>query len=182
MYHQGLLILAPSDTPNIFAFDADTGQTVWSDDQLADVRYVLGVAGSNLIVGGNRLRAIDIRSGKTRFEWPESENAGIRGMGRGVLAGDEIFWPTRSEIYVIHAMTGARTRPPIDLAKVSDCGANLAAANKRLIVAGPDKLMAFGAALPQAPEQSGERKAIAQMPVPADRVTSNDSVKLNPEP
>ena len=49
-------------------------------------------------------------------------------MGRGVVAGDEIFWPTRNEIYVFDALTGARTRPPIDLSSVSDGGANLVAA------------------------------------------------------
>ena len=79
-------------------------------------------------------------SGSVRFVWPESEHAGIRGMGRGVVAGDEIFWPTRNEIYVLDARTGERTRPPIDLASVSDGGANLAAANGHLVVAGHDKL------------------------------------------
>ncbi len=167
MFHEGLLLVAPSDTPNVFALDADTGETVWLSDQLADIKHLLGVAGPNFIVSGSRLRAVDVRTGKTRFVWPESENASIRGIGRGVLAGDEIFWPTRREIYVIQAVTGNRTRAPIDLASVSDCGANLVAANKRLVVAGPDKLMAFGAALPQPPDESGGKKSIAHISIRA---------------
>ena len=43
---------------------------------------------------------------------------------------------------------------PIPLGAISDCGANLAAANGRLIVAGHDKLMAFGPALPIPPNQN----------------------------
>jgi hypothetical protein len=154
VFHEGLVIAAPSDTPKIFALDSDTGQTVWSTDFLPDVIHLLGVVRNNLIVSGNRLAALDVRSGELRFVWPESEHAGIRGMGRGVVAGDEVFWPTRNEIYVVHGVTGAQSRTSIPLGAISDCGANLAAANGRLLVAGPDKLMAFGPALPVPPTQS----------------------------
>jgi outer membrane protein assembly factor BamB len=153
VYHKGLVIVAPSDTPNIFALDADTGQTVWTTGKLPDVVHLLGVVRHNLIASGNRLAALDVRSGDVQFVWPESQHAGIRGMGRGVVAGDEVFWPTRNEIYVIHGMTGAQSRPPIPLGSISNCGANLAAAAGRLVVAGYDKLMAFGPALPVPPNQ-----------------------------
>jgi outer membrane protein assembly factor BamB len=154
LYHEGLIIVAPSDTPKIFALDADTGTTIWSTDMLPDALHLIGMVRDDLIVSGNRLAALDVRSGELRWVWPESEHAGIRGMGRGVLAGDEVFWPTRHEIYVIHGVTGARSRAPIPLGAISDCGANLAAASGRLIVAGYDKLMAFGAALPIPPNQN----------------------------
>jgi hypothetical protein len=65
-------------------------------------------------------------------------------MGRGLIAGSEIFWPTRTDIYAIDPESGARTRSPISLSPVSDCGANLAAVDGRLIVAGYDKVLAFG--------------------------------------
>jgi hypothetical protein len=154
VFHEGLLIVAPSDTPKLFALNADTGQTVWSMDLLPDVIHLLGVVRNNLIVSGNRLAALDVRSGELQFVWPESEHAGIRGMGRGVVAGDEVFWPTRNQIYVVHGITGAQSRTPIPLGTISDCGANLSAATGRLLVAGPDKLMAFGPALPVPPTQS----------------------------
>jgi outer membrane protein assembly factor BamB len=143
LYHDGLLIVAPSDAPTIFALDAHTGQMIWATDKLPDGLHLLGVVERNLIVGGNRLAALDVRSGSVRFVWPESEHAGIRGMGRGAIAGEEVFWPTRHEIYVIHAVTGQRTRTPISLRPISENGANLAAAHGRLIVAGYDKLIAF---------------------------------------
>jgi hypothetical protein len=124
---------------------------------LSDALHLLGVVRDNLIVSGNRLAALDVRSGELQFVWPESEHAGIRGMGRGVVAGDEVFWPTRNEIYAIHGVTGARSRSPIPLGAISDCGANLAAANGRLIVAGHERLMAFGAALPIPPNQNKQK-------------------------
>ena len=154
LYHDGLVIVAPADTPDVFALDADTGQTVWQNDQMADALHLLGIVRRNLIVSGNRLRGVDLRTGKLRFTWPESEHGGIRGMGRGLVAGDEIFWPTRTEIHVIHGVTGARSRAPIPLGSISDHGANLAAAQGRLIVAGHDKLMAFGPELPVPPNKN----------------------------
>jgi hypothetical protein len=138
------LVVAPSDTPAIFALDADTGRTVWENDQMADGLQLLGVSDQTLVVGGNRLRAVDLRSGKTRWVWPESEHAGIRGMGRGVVAGAEIFWPTRREIYAVDVATGTRTRAPISLQLLGNGGANLAVGGGRLIAAGADKLMVFG--------------------------------------
>ena len=151
LYHDGLVVVAPADTPAIFALDAETGKTVWANDQLADGLQLLGVVNQKLIVSGNRLASLDIDTGKIQWIWPESDSAGIRGMGRGVVAGSEIFWPTRTEIYAIDPETGARTRSPISLSPVSDCGANLAAADGYLIVAGYDKLLAFGPPVPTAP-------------------------------
>jgi hypothetical protein len=153
LYHDGLVIVAPADSPNIFALDAVTGQSVWSTDQLPDVLHLLGVVRRNLIVSGNRLAALDVLSGELKYVWPESQQAGIRGMGRGLVAGDEVFWPTRNEIYVIHAMTGGQSRSPIPLGTISDAGANLAAAHGRLVVAGPDKLTVFGPAVRVPPKK-----------------------------
>jgi outer membrane protein assembly factor BamB/tetratricopeptide (TPR) repeat protein len=148
VYHDGLVIVAPADTPDILALDSDTGKTVWVNNQLADGLQLLGVVSQKLVVSGNRLAVVDVHTGKTEWIWPESSTAGIRGMGRGVIAGNEIFWPTRTEIYAFDPASGTRTRSPISLSPVSDCGANLAAAAGRLIVAGYDKLQCFGPPIP----------------------------------
>lgn len=161
LYHGGLLVAAPSDTQCIFCLDAETGQMLWSNDQLPDVLHLLGVVRDNLIVGGNRLAALDIGNGTLKFIWPESETAGIRGMGRGLIAGEEVFWPTRTEIYVMDGGLGGLRRPPIPLGDISDCGANLAAARGRLIAAGYDKIMAWGptSAVPASGGKSEEAHA-----------------------
>lgn len=139
VYHDGLVIVAPSDAAAIFALDADTGKIVWQQSQLPDALHLLGVVGKRLIVSGDRVSSLSVLSGDVHWSWPESDRAGIRGMGRGVIAGNEIFWPTRNQIYVVGPNSGAQTRSPIDLAPLIG-GANLAAAEGRLIVAGYDKL------------------------------------------
>jgi hypothetical protein len=144
LLHDGLLIVAPSDSADVFALDADTGMRMWSTDGLTGPVDLLGVVAGNVVAGGVRLWGIDVRSGRVRFVWPDSETAGIRGMGRGVVAGREVFWPCRREVYIIDAATGAQTRPPIDLTSVGEDGANLVAADGFLIASGYDRMMAFG--------------------------------------
>lgn len=151
VYHDGLLFVAPSDAPAIFALDADTGKMVWQQNQLPDALQLLGVVGKHLIASGERIASLDISSGHVDWVWPESDRAGIRGIGRGVIAGNEIFWPTRSEIIVIDPKTGAQTRPPISLSPLAS-GANLVASQGRLIVAGYDKLMVLGPPIGAAPK------------------------------
>jgi outer membrane protein assembly factor BamB len=155
MYHDGLVIVAPSDTSDVFALDGETGKTVWTNSEVADATTLLGIVGGKLIASGDRLSSLDFRTGRLRWSWPESSTAGIRGIGRGAVAGTEVFWPTRAEIHVVDADSGTRTRPPISLSPVSDCGANLAVGDGRLIVAGYDKLLAFGA--PSGAPKSNQR-------------------------
>jgi outer membrane protein assembly factor BamB len=143
LYHEGLLLVTPSDLPAIFAMDANTGKMIWQNDSFPDALHLLAVRGADLIVSGNRLAALDAASGRVNWVWPESEHAGIRGIGRGVVAGNEVFWPTRDAIYVVEAKSGGQTRSPISLAPES-CGANVIVAEGRLVVAGYDKLMVFG--------------------------------------
>ena len=79
-----------------------------------------------------------------QFVWPESEHAGVRGFGRGLVAGEEVFWPTRDRIYVFDVITGQQTREPIDISALGSTGANLVAAEGRLLVVGQDRMMLLG--------------------------------------
>jgi outer membrane protein assembly factor BamB len=144
VYHDGLLFVAPSDSPAVFALNAETGKTIWQQNRLHDALQLLGVVGKSLIACGDRISSLDVSSGRVRWTWPESDRAGIRGMGRGLLAGNEVFWPTRYAIYVLNPSNGTQTRSPIGLAPLAG-GANLAASRGRLVVAGYDKLMVLGA-------------------------------------
>jgi outer membrane protein assembly factor BamB len=151
VYHDGLLFVAPSDTPAIFALDADTGKMIWQQNQFPDALQLLAVVGKHLIASGERIASLDISSGRMDWTWPESDHAGIRGMGRGVIAGNEVFWPTRNEILVLDPKTGAQSRPPMKLSPLAG-GANLVAAQGRLIVAGYDKLLVLGPPVRMTPE------------------------------
>jgi len=76
--------------------------------------------------------------------WPASEHAGVRGFGRGVVAGREAFWPTRDRVYVFDVASGQQTRAPIDLSPYTTVGANLVAADGRLLIVGHDRMMVLG--------------------------------------
>jgi hypothetical protein len=128
----------------VFALDADHGQTLWATSQLAGATHLLGVTDGSLIAGGRQLWAVDARSGRVRFAWPESEHAGVRGFGRGFIAGREVFWPTRDRVYVFETTNGQPSRDPIDISPFTTVGANLIAAEDCLLVVARDRMMALG--------------------------------------
>src|SRR5262249_16115780 len=74
--------------------------------------------------------------------WPDSANKALESYGRGLLAGDLIYWPTRTEIQVLDQRTGLMKEPPIKLQATyhTKGGGNLAAGDGYLIVAKEDAL------------------------------------------
>jgi hypothetical protein len=144
VFHEGIVMAAPTDTPLVFALDAATGKTLWVCEHAGDAIDLVGVSEGNLIATGDRCRGIDVRTGTLRFLWPQTELSGIVGRGRGCVAGGEVFWPTRRQIYVLDASTGAQSRSPIDISAYSEDGANLVVAEGVLLVACSDHLIAFG--------------------------------------
>jgi len=143
--HDGLVFIAPSDADAIFAFEAQTGRLRWKTDSIPDevkITHLLGVAKGRLVATGDRVLLFDVRDGKLLRAWPDS---GTReGFGRGLLAGDRIYWPTRNEIEVLNQLDGGRAAPPIRLAETfRTTGGNLVAGDGYLIVAQSDALVVF---------------------------------------
>ncbi|HEX7449570.1 MAG TPA: PQQ-binding-like beta-propeller repeat protein [Pirellulales bacterium] len=144
VYDRGVVFAAPSDCPDILAFDAPTGLMMrgwpcpWPDDAV----HLLGVSSGRLIASGDKLWSIDVLTGKiTRDPFPVQ---GLpKGLGRGVLVGDKVYWPTWDKIYVFDQKSG-RQEQPIDLASRGATGGNLLVADGLLLIATHDKLMALG--------------------------------------
>jgi len=152
VYDRGRLYVAPIDSPYVFALEISSGHTLWATRAAGLAPELLGVTGKTLVASGRALTGIDARDGSVRYQWPDSPSSGIRGMGRGCLAGEEVFWPTRDEVYVLEAASGAVSRPPIDLAPYGGRGANLAPAHGMLVVSTEDAITVLGSypALPGA--------------------------------
>ncbi len=151
----GLLIVAPSDTPSVFALDVDTGQLLWSSDELAEAVELIGIVEGRLIASGPRLWSVDAYSGRVQATWPDERDAKLRGLGRGLVAGHEVFWPTANEIVVVDVATCRPTRPPVDIKPLGGFGSNLIMAGGYLIAAGNDRIMAYGgSAVQDAPRQA----------------------------
>ncbi|MDR3639685.1 MAG: PQQ-binding-like beta-propeller repeat protein, partial [Isosphaeraceae bacterium] len=145
--HDGLVIVAPEDATAIFAFDAATGRMVWKSPTVpeeARLAHLLGVAKGRLVATGDKVLLYDVKNGKLLHSWPDGGGRAFSGYGRGVLAGDKIYWPTRTEIHVLDQTNGQRTEPSIQLAETfHETGGNLAVGDGYLIVAQSDALVVF---------------------------------------
>jgi outer membrane protein assembly factor BamB len=144
--HDGLVIVAPDDTSAIYAFDAGSGRLVWKTERLPEevkLAHLLGVARGHLVATGDRVLLFDVKTGKLVHSWPDSGRA-YEGFGRGLLAGDKIYWPTRTDIHVLDQSTGVPSEPPIKLQEsFQTTGGNLAAGDGYLIVAQTDRMVVF---------------------------------------
>lgn len=160
LLHRDFVFVAPSDCDRLFALDAATGQLFWSTlpEQAADAVHLLGVTDAHLIASGDYLYWIDLFSGAVAAQMPPpGKSAPLhalpspRGFGRGLLAGDRIYWPTRDALHVLRLApeatpTGLVPRParaPIDLRPFGIAGGNLVWSDGVLLIAGKDKLVAL---------------------------------------
>lgn len=143
---RGTLLVAPADSPRIFAFDAVGGQMVWqTDSRVEDAVHLLGVWGDRLIASGGRLYWIGLdrrNQGRVLHVWPESDES--PGFGRGVLAGGRVYWPARDRIHVFDAAE-ATPLAAIELGASGLGGGNLLVAGDKLIVATNRELVALAA-------------------------------------
>ena len=60
LFHQGLLLVAPTDSRELLALDAASGARIWSRRVPLPAVKMLGTMGDKLILVGDRLWAIDI--------------------------------------------------------------------------------------------------------------------------
>lgn len=147
--HRDAVIVAPFDSPAIFALDAATGAMRWSTDAAPDAIHVLGAAGDTLWASGDRLYAFDLHTGRLVGRWPEAVKAEPRGIGRGAIVGDAVLWPARHELYVFDAQ--AKTsgtmlvprQPPVVWARLGVTGGNLSWSGGLLLVATEKEIVAF---------------------------------------
>lgn len=139
MVERGRVVVKPTDSRDVLCLDAASGALLWKSTQPKELR-LLGVARGSVTLSGDFLLSLDLETGRSRFQWPDTQHAGLRGYGQGCLAGDEVFWPTRNTIYAFDLARGELSRPPIDITSLTSEGANLAAAHGCLIVAGTKEM------------------------------------------
>ncbi len=142
----GRVFVAPSDSSAIFAFDASNGRLCWKSEPISDevkLSHLLGVAKGRLVATGDRVLLFDVKTGKLLHAWPDSGRS-LEGYGRGLLAGELIYWPTKNEIQVLNQRSGLLAEAPIRLRETYHTnGGNLAAGDGYLIVAQADGIVVF---------------------------------------
>jgi len=155
LFAGGALVCAPPDAPALFALDPASGKVLWTNEAAFDVTHLLGVAGETVVATGRRLWRIDVVSGQSQSVWPESLGAGIEGNGRGCLAGDEVFWPTKEAIYTFHVKTGQPTRVPLFTPKLTGDRVNLIPLGEQLLLATRNQLTLLGPGTPASATNPG---------------------------
>ena len=167
LFHDGLVLAAPTDGDRLLAYDAETGILKWSRELSGRPQQLLGVAGSRLVAAGDFLWGIDVDTG--RVAWcdgrsdPEAATS-----GRGLLAGNLVYWPRREEIRLVDISTGKAVRQ-IDMGQQHGLygGGNLAIAGGLLLVAKSDRLVAFsefGVRKKSAPNEFASRNRDTERP------------------
>jgi outer membrane protein assembly factor BamB/tetratricopeptide (TPR) repeat protein len=142
--YDGLVIVAPDDSPALYAFDAATGVLRWQSEPMEKVEHLLGVAKGRLFATGDWVWTIDVKTGKVLHYWPEA-GAGYEGNGRGILADGKVYWPTKNEIHVLDQATGIRSESgPIPLrAAFGTGGGNLSVGDGYLVVSDESSMVVF---------------------------------------
>lgn len=145
LVHEGLLLVAPTDSEAILAIEASTGRMLWETTVPQDAVHLLGVGQGYLLASGDRLYWIHLESGKVVRAFPEAGGNGPLGYGRGLLAGGRVCWPTRESLYLFDQRPGGPLdRAPVPLVGERRAGGgNLVLAGGHLLIAAPEKLYAF---------------------------------------
>jgi outer membrane protein assembly factor BamB/tetratricopeptide (TPR) repeat protein len=155
LFSGGRLFIAPADSDRIFCLDAQTGQTLWERGGI-EVVHLFGVANGRLIFTTPQgLRALQADTGLDQGGWLQPAVGRLVPFGRGLLAGDWVFWPTRDPKFPVRAVTqerGEQELPERDgmPAMIMDPNrlrllrpGNMALGNGCLVVAGPDELVGY---------------------------------------
>lgn len=170
VFAEDKLYVAPADTDQLFCLDPATGRTLWSRERI-EVVHLLGVGQGRLIfttaTPRTGLRAVNAEDGSDRGGWLRTSADGSTPLilfGRGLLAGEQVYWPTFHHVYALGQKDGAPLDDPSLLHAVPP--GNLAFGNGTLAVADRTTLHIFA---PAATRLGARQAAVRQQPesVPA---------------
>ncbi len=120
IYADGRLYLAPRDLDRILCLDASTGRLLWQHEGI-EVVHLLGVSRGRVYFttqGGLRCIDSDERVGiNPRSTWLQPAEGTLPGLGRGLLAGSWLLWPTQDTKLPLRGVTleeGEQERFAID--------------------------------------------------------------------
>jgi outer membrane protein assembly factor BamB len=144
LYHGGRLFIAPPDSDRILSLDAGTGAEYWNNRASGRMTHLLGIVHGMLIAQGDRLWAIDVQTGELRhrplgFNDPEGYS-----YGRGVIAGPDVFWTTRDDLFVVDIESWTIVRRIPLREQYGLTGGNLVVAGDMVLITQAERLSALG--------------------------------------
>ena len=137
----GQVCVAPTDSPELYAFDVRDGRRVWERGRARDIRYLYGITGTKLVVGGDAIEWYDLAAqGKLLDRF--SPMQGGRGTGRGLIAADGVYLPMTEGLYKVKSGKVKADQSFLRWPGRTD-GGNLVVADGALLVASLDEVVAF---------------------------------------
>jgi outer membrane protein assembly factor BamB len=159
----GVLVATPIDAEKAFGFDAETGERRWELDHGSD-RRLLGASGGAVLLQGERVRAIEARTGKLLgvFPKPGEGPALAAELGRGLVSGGAALVPQSLRIQRVEVQAPAAAGPGPELplpGGARDAG-SLLYVGRTLVLVNPQRVTAFDVvekpgAAPAAPAEGG---------------------------
>jgi outer membrane protein assembly factor BamB len=169
LYAGGRLFVAPADADRILCLEATTGRLLW-ESQRVEVVHLLGLAKGKLIfttgIKPRGLQAADAATGKLLIDWliPATGDGELASLGRGFLAGDKVYWPTRDLGLCVLSQQDGQPDPADNYyfrQRFGQALGNLAFGEGCLAIATPDQLRVF---VPAARRLEEFRKDAAAQP------------------
>ena len=143
LYADGRLYAAPLDTDRLFCLDAVTGAPRWELEGV-EIVHLLGASHGRLFTATtNGLMSIQVATGQAN--WTQPSEGRLSSLGRGLIAGIELIWPTQDTLLPYRAIT-LRTGQParFDPTMLSTLPVgNLAFGQGCLAIAGRTELMVY---------------------------------------
>ena len=146
--HDGVLYVAPLDSQLLMAIHAESGLRLWQREWPDPIEYVLGISGNTLVVSGRSLWGVNIANGESA--WPhrrvgEDDPEGFS-FGRGVLIGNEVWWPNREELIVVNATNGQIQRRVRLRESIAETTGHLTAAGPFVLLNRANRMTVLGPA------------------------------------
>jgi outer membrane protein assembly factor BamB len=158
VWAENCVYAAPADYDRILALDAASGRLLWESAPV-QVVDLLGVAEGKLLFTSSSqprgLRALDMGSGAALRAWvqPDDGQSDLPPLGRGFVAGHQVFWPT---FYGLRVLDLENAQPV--LVEHQPLG-NLAVGEGCVAVADADKLRVYVAPARQLERREKEAAA-----------------------
>ena len=108
LIHEDLVVTAPGDGHEVFALDLPTGDTIWA--QATEGREeILGTYDAFLVTSGDELICRHLSDGQIIWKYSPT-HAEDQLIGRPLVLGQDVWWPTQREILVFDVRSGVLTR------------------------------------------------------------------------
>lgn len=144
LFAGGVVVAAPNDSDRVYAYDAASGVELWSRVLRDGARQLLGAQNGVLAVSGRRLWGLDLFTGRELWSAGFEDPPGY-GVGRGLIAGGSVYWPTREDLFKVDLSSGQITeRVPLKERYNLVGGGNLAGGDGVLLLARPEGLIGLG--------------------------------------